>query len=267
MFNRRRIMEPGCLNGEIFHMQQKLVIAMATFALASSAWSQPQPPGATNGTCDAVNAQPATSGAALARGRRAVEAKQYVEALCWFRMSSSQGNARAQRNIGAMYLTLSQNYPVAMQWFSLAARNGDTAAQVDIGNMYDRGQGVARDHTEALRWYRMATAKGDASAQKIMASMKTMETKPQTGPQVSVGEALFGMLVLGLAADALMGGSPSSGVDDEYNRSLSRSRELTEIERSNQENAERQARAELDRQSRESAMGCAWGNRTDGTCQ
>jgi TPR repeat protein len=57
---------------------------------------------------------------------------------------------------------LSQDYAEALKWYRLAATQGDARSQSNLGIMYANGQGVPRDLSEALNWFRLAAAQGDA---------------------------------------------------------------------------------------------------------
>ena len=46
-----------------------------------------------------------------------------------------------------------------------AAEQGDADAQYNLGAMYVTGRGVPQDDAEALRWYRLAAEQGNARAQ------------------------------------------------------------------------------------------------------
>ena len=57
-----------------------------------------------------------------------------------------------------------KNYQEALKWFRLAAAQGNAEAQNSIGGMYYSGLGVTKNHQEALRWFRLAAAQGYADA-------------------------------------------------------------------------------------------------------
>jgi TPR repeat protein len=94
--------------------------------------------------------------------------EDYASAARWFRKASEQGHARAQHQLGRMYLFgtgVIQNYTEALKWFRKAAEQGDASAQESLGVMYYLGQGIGRDYGEAANWFRMAAEQGDTSAQ------------------------------------------------------------------------------------------------------
>ena len=102
------------------------------------------------------------------KGHVADKAKDYPEALRWYRKAAEQGDARAQYNLGNMYRNgrgVKQDNHEAMRWYRKAAEQGEALAQSNLGVMYAEGRGVKRDDREAVRWYRKAAEQGHASAQ------------------------------------------------------------------------------------------------------
>ena len=62
----------------------------------------------------------------------------------WFRKAAEQGGAKAQLNLGLMYVNgrgVRQDYAQAAQWFSKAAEQGYAQEQFGLGVMYGAGQG------------------------------------------------------------------------------------------------------------------------------
>jgi TPR repeat protein len=51
---------------------------------------------------------------------------------------------------------VAKNYSEAMRFFRKAADLGDTQAMSNIGVMYDNGEGVPKNAAEAARWYKKA---------------------------------------------------------------------------------------------------------------
>ena len=58
-----------------------------------------------------------------------------------------------------------QDYGEAVRWYRRAAEQGIARAQFNLGLMYVKGQGVPQDDGEAARWYRKAAEQGDPDAQ------------------------------------------------------------------------------------------------------
>jgi TPR repeat protein len=86
-------------------------------------------------------------------------AKDYSEALKWFRLSAGQGHSEAQLNLGAMYNNgqgVPQDFAEAVKWYRLAANQDHPWAQILLGEMYREGKGVLQDYKRAHMWLNLA---------------------------------------------------------------------------------------------------------------
>jgi TPR repeat protein len=95
-------------------------------------------------------------------------AKDYVEAVKWFRQAAEQNDAKAQNNLASCYLGgqgVAKDAVVAVKWFRRAAEQNDVKAQNSLGGCYAMGQGAAKDEVEAVKWYRKAAEQRNANAQ------------------------------------------------------------------------------------------------------
>jgi len=109
-----------------------------------------------------------SAAAAADKGKAALDRKDYVEAMRWYRQAADQGNTVAQTHVGYLYekgLGVPQDNAQALLWYRRAADRGHAAAQRNLGNFYQQGIGVARDYAEALRWFRLAADQGNPGAQ------------------------------------------------------------------------------------------------------
>lgn len=91
----------------------------------------------------------------------------YAEALKWYRLLASQGDADSQNDVGHMYETgrgVAQNYGEAAKWYRLAADQGNAEAQNNLGALYAKGQGVPRDDVQAYMWFALSAAQDNAPA-------------------------------------------------------------------------------------------------------
>jgi hypothetical protein len=80
--------------------------------------------------------------------------KDYKEAYKLWLPLAEQGNAKAQYNLGLMYVNgqgVPQDDKEAVKWFRLSAEQGNTKVQLILGALYDHGLGVPQDHKEAVR--------------------------------------------------------------------------------------------------------------------
>ena len=104
------------------------------------------------------------------QGRGGV-AKDYSEAVKWYRKAAEQGLADAQRNLGLCYINgkgVPENQTEAVKWYRKAAEQGLANAQLNLGFCYHDGEGVRKDYEEAVKWFRKAAEKGLATAQWVL---------------------------------------------------------------------------------------------------
>ena len=104
----------------------------------------------------------------------AEEQHDFATARQRFTEAARAGDARAQYNLGRMYLEGEggrRDYAQAMAWSEKAAAQGIPGAQYNLGRMYDHGLGVRRDARRAAQWYGKAAARGFASAQVRLGDM------------------------------------------------------------------------------------------------
>ena len=81
---------------------------------------------------------------------------------------AEQGDALAQFQLGVLYANgqgVARNYEEAVLWYRRSADQGDAVAQFNLGVRYDNGQGVPQSYKEAALWYRRAAQQGHARAQ------------------------------------------------------------------------------------------------------
>jgi TPR repeat protein len=103
-----------------------------------------------------------------------VVTQDYVVAAAWYRKAAEQGYAKAQFNLGEMYLRgqgVSKDYAEAINWIQKAADQGDARAEDALGFTYYNGQGVPQDYAKAARWYGKAAEQGYPVAQQGLAYM------------------------------------------------------------------------------------------------
>ena len=76
---------------------------------------------------------------------------------------AEQGDATAQCNLGEMYYNghgVAKDYYEALKWFRLSAEQGYASGLYNLGVMYEYGYGVPQDYTQAMRYYRQAADQG-----------------------------------------------------------------------------------------------------------
>jgi tetratricopeptide (TPR) repeat protein len=110
----------------------------------------------------------------LEDGQAAYQRGDFATALQIFRPLAEQGNAAAQRMLGAAFASgqgVPQDFVQAVIWYSEAADQGDLDAQSNLGAMYANGRGVPQDYAQAVVLYRQAGERGNASAQSNLGLM------------------------------------------------------------------------------------------------
>ena len=99
-------------------------------------------------------------------GVEAYERGNYVTAYKEWLPLAEQGDARAQFNLGLMYLNgdgVPEDDAEAVKWYRKAAEQGYAAAQDNLGGMYVKGEGVPQYDAAAVKWYRKAGRAGARS--------------------------------------------------------------------------------------------------------
>ncbi len=95
--------------------------------------------------------------------------KDEEKAIQYFKVAAVNGHARAQSNLGVMYLEI-QNYDQAFFWFKESANQGNVLGQYNVAVMYSKGWGVPRNDLETARWLRRAYDKTRAQEQQTYLS-------------------------------------------------------------------------------------------------
>jgi uncharacterized protein len=96
-------------------------------------------------------------------------ARDYREAVRWYRLSAVQGHSDAQYKLCELSeggQGSPQDYQEALRWCGLAADQGHGQAMFMIGRLYHTGHGVPQDLVQAHVWYNLATANGYNDAKK-----------------------------------------------------------------------------------------------------
>ena len=98
-------------------------------------------------------------------------AKDYKQAVFWYRKSADRGNASGQAKLGLCYRDgqgVDQDFEEAVAWFRKSAEQGDAWGQYLLGTCYDNGDGVAKDLKQAVFWYRKSKDQGNEKAQMML---------------------------------------------------------------------------------------------------
>jgi hypothetical protein len=109
-------------------------------------------------------------------------ARNYREALKWYRRAAEQGNPYAQYNLGLMYDTgkgVAQDFTAALVWYTKAALQGNPGAQQNLGVMYANGQGVVGNLIYSYAWSALAADQGQTVAARNRDNAGRHLSRPQ----------------------------------------------------------------------------------------
>lgn len=91
------------------------------------------------------------------------------QALDWYRRSAEAGYVEAQYTLGVLYfrpeMVGTPDYTSAIAWYKKAAEQGHEKSQLNLGIIYFRGDVIEPDYPQSARWYVMAAEQGNAEAQ------------------------------------------------------------------------------------------------------
>ena len=101
-------------------------------------------------------------------GLGSVRSGNYDAAVAILTPLAEQGNAKAQFELGILYLMgkgVTQDRVKAASLHLQSAEQGNVKAQAHLGHMLDDGEGVLVDHKSSLKWYLLAAEGGHIDAQ------------------------------------------------------------------------------------------------------
>lgn len=104
----------------------------------------------------------------------AMQQGNYAIAFCIWQPLATEGDNRAQYNIGWMYHNgygLSINDEIALYWWLKAASTGSADAHFALGDLYASGQGVEKNMAIALGWYISASLKDHIPARETLMTL------------------------------------------------------------------------------------------------
>jgi eukaryotic-like serine/threonine-protein kinase len=116
------------------------------------------------------------------------------EAFVWFQKAANQGSAKAQKNLGEMYLFgrgHERDYRQAMFWYAKAAEQNFAEAQYRLGYMNEKGLGVDANSQAAEDFYQKAVRNGNVDAQRGLdrLSAKAASAPPANTPAANASPA------------------------------------------------------------------------------
>ena len=115
-----------------------------------------------SGTAHAVTSE------TLQDAQAAIQAGDKVRALGIYTLLAQEGNAKAEYNLGQMYISgdgVPQDVDEAQNWYRRSAEHGYSEAQYTLGALHFRQVVALKSHEEAVGWYRKAAEQGHARSQ------------------------------------------------------------------------------------------------------
>jgi TPR repeat protein len=101
---------------------------------------------------------------------------------------AKQGDAKAQFALGTMYRDgqgVARDYAEALRWWRKAADQGVVDAQYALGNIYGGGTGVAQDNILAYMWYDIAAQTGEEWLSAIAGTNRDVLAARMTPAEIS----------------------------------------------------------------------------------
>jgi hypothetical protein len=113
---------------------------------------------------------------------RAQKIKTDQKPLEEVKAKAEAGDADSENRLGLRYANgrgVAKDYVEAVKWYRKAAEQNDADAQNNLGNSYHNGQGVAKDKVEGYKWWLLAAGQGDESAKRNMTKGEFNMTREQ----------------------------------------------------------------------------------------
>jgi len=99
--------------------------------------------------------------------QQAYDNKNYETAFKEFLTLAEQGDALAQSSVGVLYDNgqgIARDYDQAVYWYRKSAEQSNHFGQFNLGTMYWFGNGVEKDWIEACKWFSLSTRQGNGQA-------------------------------------------------------------------------------------------------------
>ena len=93
---------------------------------------------------------------------------------------AEQGDVESQYQLGAAYVAgegVAKDYNEAIKWWRKAAEQGHAKSQSLLGFAYATGEGVTKDGKEAVKWLRKAAEQGHADAKNQLVIVEKTTTR------------------------------------------------------------------------------------------
>jgi len=146
-------------------------------------------------------------------------AKDYVEAVRWYRKAAESGDPKAQFNVAVCYSEgngVDKDAVEAVKWITKAAIQDFPNAQCALGYDYTLGDGVLVNYADAYKWFALASVQGYMPAKKGLSTITPLMTKEQVAEAQRLSRDFKPQKILQpgvpiLGADILDSGAVASG--------------------------------------------------------
>lgn len=116
----------------------------------------------------AASVTPADPEKLVAQAEKALDNEDLAVAIKLYAQAAELNYTPAQVSMGEMAVS-AQFYEEAVGWFLMAATQGNAAGQYNLAQMYAEGTGIEKDDAKALYWFRHSAAKNYLPAVKLIA--------------------------------------------------------------------------------------------------
>lgn len=125
-------------------------------------------------TVDSPNSDAQQKHALIEYAEGAPEPTDLAKGISWFENAAAQGNAKAQLNLGYLYMGgrgVPEDEAKAIKWYQASAKQGNDIAQYKLGYYYLNGIGVPKDHAKAFEWFKKAADQENLNALNFLGLM------------------------------------------------------------------------------------------------
>lgn len=105
-------------------------------------------------------------------------ARDYAEALKWYRFAAAQGHNSGLCDVAYCYRNghgVLLDFAKAILFYQQAADQGCPTGAFWLAHAYEHGEGVAPDMKKALHWYRIARDRGDSDATEALERLRSRD--------------------------------------------------------------------------------------------
>ncbi|WP_439239516.1 tetratricopeptide repeat protein [Lonepinella sp. BR2919] len=113
----------------------------------------------------------------MLQGVELYKQQSFSQAMPLLQQATKQGDMKASRYIGLMYLNgegVTKSPSKAFDAFTTAVNRGDITSQYWLGYLYENGIGVEKNLITAKQWYEKSAARGDHVSRPAIDALKRL---------------------------------------------------------------------------------------------